>query len=818
VNRYLQNLIKTAVIAGLMVLSAGIAMPLFGATATVDVDVNIRPSHNIAPDSITNLSSLTADYSSVGEEKIDLSWTAPQTYAQTELLGYQVRWSTNSLADLLNDTTAWWNQAGGIDDLTYLHSPGTPANDTISNLIPAATYYFAIKAVDAFYNISDMDFKTKSGTQAYAMASIDNIAPDAIANLSALAGGVGEIELSWSAPGDDGAAGNITGGEFIIQYSSYSDASDKGGWNADNYDILIPTTCASASQHSYTVTGLADFTIYYFRVWTADDRSNISGESNAAFALTSTVELTEPINTLTGRTDNSIDGGVELEWISVGSGHRYILKYATFNVLAGDTTAWWNQAQVYLERSPSSVKGSTETESIYLNLTPADTYYFSVRAVNIYGSTSPVGNIAEVIVGDKIPDPPQNLTLTLEDNKVKVDWNANTEPDINAYDVLRSTLQAGPYEVVFSTSKDFSVYYDTNVVINTRYWYKIRVRDDTGNENECVEKDIFVGEITAVLDVEFIKVSQVTSGSLTITWEQTPGNIKGYRIERSDDIEGTWSAAGFVYSTNTLTYTVPVVQNVYCYRIRTESQFGTMSSGSMIIDTSEEINHIYCSQDYEVWVKVPDSFADELETASAKIEFVKADESGFIAAYDIKAMAKGERIKDFRFDKTRMGAEIVISHNVAPGEDASFFWYNGIEWIKLGGDRDEKGRLYIKSRRLGKYGVKDEPASDEFVLTAVVPRIFTPDLPYAQNPVSNGTTVEVNAVHFYFENPHNAEVSINIYNITGARVRGSLRSMGSDEMVWDGKDDSGKIVRGGIYLYQVEADSKVFNGTIVVAK
>ena len=37
-------------------------------------------------------------------------------------------------------------------------------------------------------------------------------------------------------------------------------------------------------------------------------------------------------------------------------------------------------------------------------------------------------------------------------------------------------------------------------------------------------------------------------------------------------------------------------------------------------------------------------------------------------------------------------------------------------------------------------------------------------------------------------------------------------------LAWDGKDSGGRVVPGGIYLYQVEANGGTTTGTIVVAR
>ncbi|GAH04403.1 unnamed protein product [marine sediment metagenome] len=48
---------------------------------------------------------------------------------------------------------------------------------------------------------------------------IDDMAPDAITNLSASTGtNEGEIDLSWTAPGDDGTRWAIIGGQYAIQF------------------------------------------------------------------------------------------------------------------------------------------------------------------------------------------------------------------------------------------------------------------------------------------------------------------------------------------------------------------------------------------------------------------------------------------------------------------------------------------------------------------------------------------------------------------------------------------------------------------------
>ena len=91
-----------------------------------------------------------------------------------------------------------------------------------------------------------------------------------------------------------------------------------------------------------------------------------------------------------------------------------------------------------------------------------------------------------------------------------------------------------------------------------------------------------------------------------------------------------------------------------------------------------------------------------------------------------------------------------------------------------------------------------------FELEKIEQRIFAPD--------------EGNNVEFNFKNPNFVEVTIKIFDINGAIIRKSLprkeNIMVWDGMVWDGRDSSSKIVKGGVYIYQVSAEGHIFNGTI----
>ncbi len=94
----------------------------------------------------------------------------------------------------------------------------------------------------------------------------------------------------------------------------------------------------------------------------------------------------------------------------------------------------------------------------------------------------------------------------------------------------------------------------------------------------------------------------------------------------------------------------------------------------------------------------------------------------------------------------------------------------------------------------------------------VYPRIFTPA--GAQN----------NVVKFSFPDPDPGGPGVEkvgrVYDIQGHRVINlALDSEGGNfTATWDGNDADSNPVRSGIYIYHVTVSTKVYNGTVVLAR
>ena len=64
-------------------------------------------------------------------------------------------------------------------------------------------------------------------------------------------------------------------------------------------------------------------------------------------------------------------------------------------------------------------------------------------------------------------------------------------------------------------------------------------------------------------------------------------------------------------------------------------------------------------------------------------------------------------------------------------------------------------------------------------------------------------------------------VEINVFNVKGQRVRSLVNGVyqaGEHFVVWDGKDDNGQNVSGGIYLYQMQTGDFIQTKRMVIIK
>jgi len=106
-------------------------------------------------------------------------------------------------------------------------------------------------------------------------------------------------------------------------------------------------------------------------------------------------------------------------------------------------------------------------------------------------------------------------------------------------------------------------------------------------------------------------------------------------------------------------------------------------------------------------------------------------------------------------------------------------------------------------------GQDQSGAPDEAVLPGGL------DVESYPNPFSPRTTIA-------FRTDRSGAVSIHVFDSAGRKVRtlldGEVREAGTQEVAWDGRDDAGAQVAGGVYFYQVVSGDRTEGRKLLLVK
>jgi len=161
--------------------------------------------------------------------------------------------------------------------------PGSSVSHFSTDLVPD-------KIMEPFYTganhdigltlelLADLGWGLASGNQ------LEFIPPGAVANLATGAPGLTTIDLSWTAPGDDGSAGTAASYDIRYAQSNITNAN----WPSATLINGEPTPLAAGALQTLTVSGLSCGRKYYFALRSLDEIGNVSRLSNVASGKTAT--------------------------------------------------------------------------------------------------------------------------------------------------------------------------------------------------------------------------------------------------------------------------------------------------------------------------------------------------------------------------------------------------------------------------------------------------------------------------------------------------------------------------------------------------
>ncbi len=361
-----------------------------------------------------------------GEEQVELDWN---DNSESDLDGYNVYRSTTSGSGYSKVNT------GLVSTSNY----------TDTGLTNGTTYYYVVTAVDltsheSSYSNEDYDTPT-------------DVNPAAPTGLAATPGDK-QVSLDWN----DNSESDLAG------YNVYRSLTSGFGYSKINTGLV--------STSNYTDTGLTGNVTYYYVVTAVDDGANESEYSSEDNATPTDAAPSAP----TGLAATPGDKQVSLDWND--NGESDLDGYNVYRSLTSGSG--------YSKVNTSLVASSNYTDT---GLTGGTTYYYVVRAVDQGSNESTDSNEDSATPTDAAPSSPTGLTATPGDRQVSLDWNDNSEEDLDGYNVYRSLTSGSGYSKVNTSVVETSDYIDTGLTGNVTYYYVVRAVDQGSNESTDSNED-----------------------------------------------------------------------------------------------------------------------------------------------------------------------------------------------------------------------------------------------------------------------------------------------------------------------------------------
>ncbi|MDH5327800.1 MAG: fibronectin type III domain-containing protein [Gammaproteobacteria bacterium] len=338
-----------------------------------------------------------------------------------------------------------------------------------TGLNDSRTYFFVVRARDEAGN-RDLN------TVELSVTTPDETSPIFSGVSRVIARSSREIYLTWSAASDNVSAGNTI--VYNIYMSTVSGGQD---FSTPNYSV---TTLDKL------ITGLDDYTNYYFVVRAKDQAGNLDGNLNER--STRTPDGTAP--TFAGLASATAVSASEilLSW-----------EPASDNVTTSENIIY----EIYHSSIHLSIPDYTSprgaTSFLVSGLSDFRTYYFVVRARDEHGLNdgNSISMGATTIDGTSPQFSGLNSVYTVSNSELRLNWSDAIDNGTNAanmvYDIYASTTSGGQD----FTTPNYSVTGATSYIIgglqeSGRYFYVVRARDLEGNQDTNTVELRGIPEIT----------------------------------------------------------------------------------------------------------------------------------------------------------------------------------------------------------------------------------------------------------------------------------------------------------------------------------
>jgi chitodextrinase len=316
----------------------------------------------------TSPSSLSA--TAVSGTQINLAWTAPTD--NVGVTGYRVERC----------------QGAGCTSFAQIATP-TGTSYSNSGLTAGTSYSYRVRANDGAGNLSGY-----SNTASATPVTGDTVAPASAKDLSGPSASVTytSVDLTWTAPGDDGNTGQARG--YELRYSTSNITASN--WDAAAPVTGLPTPKPAGNKETFKVTGLAYKTSYYFALRTYDEALNKSPISNVP-------KVTTKKQPPPAKNPKAVLGSVILSWElpSVPQEVPFPIQVMIRRTLGAAAAAPTDGVLVY------DGPGTSFTDT---SITDPQTYYYTVF---VYDNSEPTNVSTPVSLNISIPTASGPASLTV---------------------------------------------------------------------------------------------------------------------------------------------------------------------------------------------------------------------------------------------------------------------------------------------------------------------------------------------------------------------------------------------------------------------
>ena len=450
-----------------------------------------------------------------GRTEILITWTKPVEN------GSAITSYTMQVADSAGGPWADVNPQPGVADVSYVYSDG---------LTGGTRKYFRMLAT----NMCDgSDPAIECDSLWSDVVEVTTRAPGisgAPTGVSGVPDGDTAIDVSWSAPADDG-------GTPITRYEVQWSADGVGGWNNAG-------STPDGATLTLKNTGMTFGTTRYYRVAARNSRG-LSAWSDPPYASATTLAGVPGQPSLTVRATDA--NTIALTWTVPADNGDPITGYEIEWSADGSANSW----------SPLTSPGASDASYDDSGLDPGTQRYYQIRAVNNTGNGS-WSTARNATTPPAVPGAPTNVQAVANgENAIDLSWDPPTDDGgavVTGYELHVSADNDTTYSRLTSPSASAGAYTHSGLQPGDGRHYKLLARNRAGLGN--FSEAVFASTLTGVPTAPRLTARANGATEIKLSWTK-PDNkgseILRYELEESDD-GNAWSFLSSNISNNDSEY------------------------------------------------------------------------------------------------------------------------------------------------------------------------------------------------------------------------------------------------------------------------